>query len=88
MKYVIFKGNGCFHPVLFAEHTTHKQIRVEGADPVSAGFVRFRHGFPVCYGWSESLKLRCNKDLDEEIIRKWQIDCGMNSFIDLDNVCG
>jgi hypothetical protein len=41
MKYVIFKGNGLVHPVLFGDHTAHSQIKVEGAEPISAGFVRF-----------------------------------------------
>lgn len=39
MKYVIFRENNLLHPVVFADHTTHSQIKIEGAVPVSAGFV-------------------------------------------------
>lgn len=71
MKYVIFKGNGLVHPVLFGDHTAHSQIKVEGAEPISAGFVRFDScGIPHCYGRSDSLNLESRGEKDEDIIHR------------------
>ena len=71
MKYVIFEGNGLVHPVLFGDHTTHSQISIAGAKPVSAGFVKFNSiGWPKCFGMSESLHLESRGELDEDIIRR------------------
>jgi hypothetical protein len=82
MKYIIFKGHGCYHPVLFADHTTHSQIKLEGCTPVSAGFVKFgKLGFPQVYGNSESLKLKSRGEEDESIIRNWQMNMCTSSFL-------
>lgn len=87
MKYVIFKGNGCYHPVLFADHTTHSQIKVENATPISAGFVKFNStNEPTCYGKADSLKLESNPEQDEQIIHLWQRNHGMSMFIDYDSL--
>lgn len=72
MKYVIFQGHGLVHPVLFGDHTTHSQVKVDGTKPVSAGFVSFdKFNFPHCYGKSESLDLESRGETDENIIRRW-----------------
>ena len=41
MKYIVFEqeGTGLRMPVLFPDHVTHSQIAIDGAKPVSAGFV-------------------------------------------------
>lgn len=58
MKYVIFREKNMLHPVVFAEHTTHSHIKVEGAEPVSAEFViQEKTGSIKCYGKSDSLNL-------------------------------
>lgn len=38
MKYVIFKMKAIFIPVIMPEHGTHSCLKIEGAEPVSAGF--------------------------------------------------
>jgi hypothetical protein len=60
MKYVIFedKKSKLIHPILFPDSTTHSQIKVEGSEPISAGFWSYeRHGRVKVFGKSESLKL-------------------------------
>lgn len=82
MKYVIFKGNGLIHPILFGDHTTHSQISIAGAEPISAGFVRFDScGLPHCTGKSDSLKLESRGEVDENIIHRAYIDSGAMLFI-------
>ena len=84
MKYVIFKGNGMFHPVTFSDYTTHKQISVEGAVPIAAGFVKFDlSGWPICYGESESLHLKSRGEADADIIR-WSMKQEPGSFMFID----
>ena len=74
MKYIIFEGNGLVHPVIFGNHTTHRQIKIKGAKPVSAGFVRFDNfNLPHVYGRSESINLDSRGELDEDIIRRAQL---------------
>ena len=87
MKYVIFNQKGLLHPVLFADHTSHAQITIEGAEPVSAGFVRFSKTLhlPECYGFSDSLGLKSRQE-DEKIIRQWQLNSGTADFIDFDTL--
>ena len=87
MKYIIFKVKDFYHPVLFAEHTTHKQVTCEGGIPISAGFVSFTptYRFPKCYGKSESLKLDSNPERDSEIIRKFLDGFNMMSFYEPEN---
>ena len=71
LKYIIFEANGLVHPVLFGNHTSHKQINVTGGKPVAAGFVKFdSFGWPHCYGESESLGISSRGQLDEDIIRR------------------
>lgn len=86
MKYVIFKGNGMLHPVTFCDYTTHKQVKVDGAVPIAAGFVTFdRYGWPTCYGGSESLHLQSRGEQDADLIRRsMQQDPGSGMFLDYD----
>ena len=84
MKYVIFRENNMLHPVVFADHTTHSQIKIEGAKPVSAGFVvQEKTGSIKCYGKSDSLKLTPGVN-DEAIIASWLHNCGIYAFLSFD----
>nr|DAV64459.1 MAG TPA: hypothetical protein [Caudoviricetes sp.] len=40
MKYIVFEQDltGLKMPVVFPDHITHSQIKIEGSRPVSAGF--------------------------------------------------
>lgn len=82
MKYVIFEGNGLVHPVVFGDHTSHSQVNVDGGTPIAAGFVQSdTMNWPHCYGESDSLKLKCRGEIDEDIIRRAYNDCGTYMFI-------
>lgn len=84
MKYVIFREKNMLHPVVFADHTTHSQIKIEGAKPVSAGFVmQEKTGEIKCYGKSDSLNLTPGVN-DEEIIKSWLRNCGIYAFLAFD----
>ena len=84
MKYVIFREKNMLHPVVFADHTTHSQIKVEGAVPVSAGFVMHdKAGNIKCYGKSDSLNLTPGVN-DEAIILSWLQNCGIYAFLSFD----
>jgi hypothetical protein len=84
MKYVIFKDtiSGLIQPVLFGEHTTHSQIKLDGAKPVSAGFFSFESGKMRIYGKSDSLKLE-PQDNDLDYIVKAFINMGTMFFIEI-----
>ena len=47
-------------PVVFPDHITHDQVKVEGFAPVSAGFVDVRNC--MAFGESKSLGLKSNPD--------------------------
>ena len=83
MKYVIFREKNMLHPVVFADHTTHSQIKVEGAKPVSAGFVMHDKTGIKCYGKSDSLNLTPGVN-DEAIILSWLQNCGIYAFLSFD----
>ena len=58
MKYIIFKHKDLLMPVIFPDHITHSQIKIEDAIPISAGFVAIDlNGFTNVYGESDSLNL-------------------------------
>lgn len=62
MKYVIFKYKTIYIPVIVPEHCTHSQIKIEGAEPISAGYFKVDSGVLVeTYSWSESLNLYPHK---------------------------
>lgn len=86
MKYIIFKEKNMLHPVVFADHTTHSQIKIEGAKPISAGFVmQDKTGIQgiKCYGKSDSLNLTPGAN-DEAIISSWLQNCGIYAFLSFD----
>lgn len=72
MKYVIFKGprNHRF-AVIFADQVTHSDVKIDGCEPISAGFVSPRTG--ECFGGSSSLKLQTHSD-DIEIVGNTLVD--------------
>lgn len=82
MKYIIFENEktGLLHPVVFAEHTTHAQINMEGCKPVNAGFVSFGKGFEI-HGRSDSLDLDPDYDRDKRLIELMFIDMGTMFFL-------
>ena len=81
MKYVIFREKNMLHTVVFADHTTHSQIKIEGAKPVSAGFVvQEKTGSIKCYGKSDSLNLTPGVN-DEAIIASWLHNFGMYALL-------
>ena len=84
MKYVIFKDkkSGLIQPVVFGEHTMHSQIKLDGAEPISAGFFDFSGGTPSIYGKSDSLKLESN-DADLDYIIRVFMNMGALYFIPL-----
>jgi len=86
MKYIIFEDNktGLIQPVIFGEHTTHSQVKIENATPVSAGFFYIdKRGFVVS-GESESLGLK-PKDGDEEFLKLVLYNAGTMFFINPDS---
>ncbi len=70
MKYVRHKKKGFF---LFpeSENVWHSHVgNFLGVDGIiSAGFVDFNEGVPLCYGCSESLDIG-SRDDDAELLRK------------------
>ena len=84
MKYIIFKEKNMLHPVVFADHITHSQVKIEGSKPVSAGFVvQEKTGNIKCYGKSDSLNLIPGVN-DEAIIASWLHNCGIYAFLSFD----
>ena len=74
MKYIIFDD---IFPVIFNEAIAHKDIKVYGMQPTSAGFVTILpycddndrvHMTVSCKGESISLKLKSNEEKDADII--------------------
>lgn len=45
-----------------------------GDRPISAGFVKFENGKPVCHGHSVSLGIRCREDDSEYLAAQLGID--------------
>lgn len=88
MKYIIFKDNktGLIQPVIFGEHTTHSQIMIEGAKPVSAGFCHLssKGGLSIT-GDSESLGLKPD-DKDGAYLSMMLCGAGTSFFIDYEKL--
>lgn len=88
MKYIIFKDkkSGLFQPVIFGEHTTHSQISIDGAEPISAGFCLLSEedGLSV-YGESDSLGLKPQKK-DGAYLRMLLCSVGTSYFLDYDKI--
>lgn len=70
MKYIVFEDDktGLKEPVIFGDHTTHSQVKVERAHPVSAGFFTIDDdGIVSIYGDAQSLGLE-PKDGDATLL--------------------
>jgi hypothetical protein len=67
MKYIVFENQKTkwVNAVIFDDTLTHSQVTVEGARPISAGFVDPRSG--KVSGRSETLNLSANQD-DEMLV--------------------
>ncbi|MET0465291.1 MAG: hypothetical protein ABW007_19170 [Chitinophagaceae bacterium] len=84
MKYVVFKHDATdqLMPVIFPEHITHADVTIEGALPVSAGFVyvdsRRRVTIPSNIK-ATSLDLG-PKDIDTNLIRDTLNNSGIYAF--------
>lgn len=65
MKYIIFEDkHGALKPIMFPETVDHwvmKEALRGLMVPVSAGFVSYQNGLPVCSGGSEGLNLVSNE---------------------------
>lgn len=81
MKYVIFKHKTVYMPILFPDHVTHSTIKIEGAEPVSAGFINTTTG--EVFGLSESLKLEPNEEIDAELCLRVLSNYGVYAFMDM-----
>ena len=77
-----------FMPIIFPEHVTHSQIKIEEAEPISAGFVTFSSlGLPkvdMTKG-SDSLKLMPH-ERDEDLLENAMLGMGTNAFMDWENI--
>lgn len=88
MKYIIFKDEktGLVQPVIFGEHTTHSQITIEGAKPISAGFFHLSsEGGLSITGDSESLGLKPD-DKDGVYLSMMLCGAGTSFFIDYEKI--
>lgn len=88
MKYIIFKDEktGLVQPVIFGEHTTHSQVKIEGAKPVSAGFCHLsaKGGLSIT-GDSESLGLKPDTK-DGAWLSMMLCDAGTSFFLDYEKI--
>lgn len=50
MKYVMFKRNNLMMPMIIPNHVTHSQVKIIGAEVVSAGFFKLEKGKIITYG--------------------------------------
>ena len=82
MKYIIFEDTktGLIQPVIFGDHTTHAQIKIERAKPISEGFFSFENGKMQVYGKSYSLGID-SKDTDLDYITKLFLNLGTAYFV-------
>lgn len=84
MKYVVFEDvkTGLKMPVVFPDHITHSTIKIEGANPISAGFclVGTEEIVSIGNGGSESLNLSPAVG-DRELIIAVLCNAGMYAFM-------
>lgn len=88
MKYVIFKNDrgGLFHPVVFGDHTTHSQVKLEGCHPVSAGFFTQKRDRSVeVFGKSESLNLESDPR-DAKLVELMLLNYGTSFFLNYEDM--
>ena len=85
MKYIVFKKFQSYHPVIFADHTTHAEIKMKGGQEVSAGFFRLGIANTIkTFGESESLKLKPHAR-DARLLEKVLWGEGTAAFLDYIN---
>lgn len=86
MKYIIFENkNKLKMPVIFPDHITHNQVRIEGAEPVSAGYCGFEVDGEVVVSSSPSTSLNLSpKKEDAELLTKAVLSYGTYVFMGLD----
>ena len=90
MKYVMFKmllGEKQlvqYMPVIFPEHVCHDQVKIEGAEVVSAGFC-YTEGCDISIPnqKSTSLGIGPNKERDTLMLEDTLMDMGTMSFTEL-----
>lgn len=84
MKYIVFEDDktGIKEPVIFGDHTTHSQVMVERAHPISAGYFMFdKDGIVSTYGDAQSLGLT-PQDGDATLLYYVLQDMGTAFFLD------
>lgn len=87
MKYIIFKDEktGLVQPVIFGEHTTHAQVMIERAKPISAGFCYLSpEGGLIVHGESDSLELKPNEN-DAGYLSLLLCNANTSFFLDYDS---
>lgn len=84
MKYIIFKQGTLLHPIVFAEHTSHCDVILKNAKPISAGFVKLNFaGVEKVYGESQSLNLKNRGQEDVLLLQRMYLESGTMSFLSL-----
>ena len=82
MKYIIFKQGNLFYPIVFAEHTSHCDVILKNAKPISAGFVKFNlEGVEKVYGESQSLNLKNRGEEDVQLLQRMYLELGTMLFM-------
>ena len=84
MKYLVFKHHSLFMPVIFPDHISHSQVKLEDCELVSGGFYDDRTG--SVYGRAESVGLKPNKERDGVLIRSALLNSGTSSFLDYEQL--
>lgn len=85
MKYIIFKQGTLLHPMVFAEHTSHCDVTLKNAKPISAGFVTFNlAGVEGVYGESQSLNLKNRGQEDVQLLQRMYLELGTMFFLSYD----
>lgn len=83
LKYVMFKYENLYMPVLTPEHVTHKQVALLPSTlckVVSAGFYNVNER--KAFGESESLKLQADVVRDTIILNTMMSGSGTSSYFD------
>lgn len=88
MKYVIFKNDkgSLFHPVVFGDHTSHSQVKLEQCHPISAGFFTQKLDRSIeVFGRSESLDL-VSDPRDAKLIELMLLNYGTSFFLNYEEL--
>ncbi|WP_147382095.1 hypothetical protein [Parabacteroides sp. AF48-14] len=89
MKYVVFEQErtGLKMPVLFPDHVTHSEIKIEGTKVVSAGFclVGTEEIVTILQERSDSLNIGPAKG-DRELIIAVLCNAGVYAFMNYDSI--